>query len=256
MTYCLGIKVQSGIVGISDTRITSGHETTRAKKVFTVNKDKHSFFIMTSGLRSVRDKAITYFKEIIEEDDASFNKLYKAVNAFAEQVKRAAGEDKESLHEAGLSFNLYAIVGGQLQDDNEHKIYLLYPEGNWVEISEGSPFMIIGNNGYGKPILDRVLKYNSSMKFALKAGFLSFSSTRVSANDVDYPIDVIYYEKDSYKILERRYKREELQEISKIWQTKLSEAVDNLPENWLDKFFLEMKTENEDNHFEEELKLD
>ncbi len=250
MTYCLGIKVKSGIVGISDTRITSGTETTRAKKVFTVNKNKHSFFIMTSGLRSVRDKALTYFKEIIEEDDEKFNKLYKAVNAFADQVKRAANEDKSSLQEAGLSFNLFALVGGQLQDDDEHKIYLLYPEGNWVEISEGSPFMIIGNNGYGKPILDRVLKYNSSMKFALKAGFLSFNSTRVSANDVDYPIDVIYYEKDSFNIIEKRYKKDELQEISKIWQNELSEAVEQLPENWLDKIFLE-KEEKEDDSFEE-----
>ncbi len=237
MTYCLGIKVKSGIVGIADTRITSGTETTRAKKVFTVNKNQHSFFIMTSGLRSVRDKALTYFKEIIEENDESFNKLYKAVNAFAAQVKRAASEDKSSLQEAGLSFNLFALVGGQLQDDEEHKIYLLYPEGNWVEISEGSPFMIIGNNGYGKPILDRVLKYNSSMKYALKAGFLSFNSTRVSANDVDYPIDVVYYEKDSFNIIEKRYRKEELQKVSKIWQNKLSDAVDKLPDNWLDKIF-------------------
>jgi putative proteasome-type protease len=252
MTYCLGIKVKSGIVGISDTRITSGHETTKAKKVFTVNKNRHSFFIMTSGLRSVRDKAITYFKEIIEENDESFNKLYKAVNAFAHQVKRAANEDKTSLQEAGLSFNLFALVGGQLQDDDEHKIYLLYPEGNWIEISEGSPFMIIGNNGYGKPILDRVLKYNSSMKFALKAGFLSFNSTRVSANDVDYPIDVIYYEKDSFNIIERRYKKDELQKISKIWQTKLSEAVNDLPETWLDKIF-DDNLEHEEKSLDEEV---
>ena len=237
MTYCVGIKVKSGIVGISDTRITSGTETTRAKKVFTVNKNQHSFFLMTSGLRSVRDKAITYFKEIIDENDESFNKLYKAVNAFAAQVKRAANEDKASLEEAGLSFNLFALVGGQLQDDEEHKVYLLYPEGNWVEISEGSPFMIIGNKGYGKPILDRVLDYDSSMKYALKAAFLSFSSTRVSANDVDYPIDVVYYEKDSFEIVEKRFDREELQSVSDIWQKELIDAVDNLPDQWLEKIF-------------------
>jgi len=243
MTYCLGIKVKSGIIGIADTRITSGNETTRAKKVFTVNKEKHSIFIMTSGLRSVRDKAITYFKEIIEENDESFNKLYKAVNAFADQVKRAANEDKASLKEAGLSFNLFALVGGQLQDDDEHKIYLLYPEGNWVEISEGSPFMIIGNNGYGKPILDRVLKYTSPLKFALKAGFLSFNATRVSANDVDYPIDVIFYEKDSFNIVEKRYKKEELQEVSKMWQNQLSKTVNDLPEDWMDRLFLNEDSE-------------
>ncbi len=238
MTYCLGIKVRSGFVGIADTRITSGHETTQAKKVFTVNKEKHSFFIMTSGLRSVRDKAITYFKEIIEEEDESFNKLYKAVNSFAAQVKRAANEDKESLKEAGLSFNLFAIVGGQLEDDDEHKIYLLYPEGNWVEVSEGSPFVIIGNNGYGKPILDRAIKYDSSMKFSLKAGFLSFDATRISANDVDYPVDVVYYTKDSFNIIERRYKKDELQKISKQWSTKLSESIDSLPEDWMDKLLI------------------
>ena len=238
MTYCLGIKVKSGIIGISDTRITSGHETTQAKKVFTVNKDKHSFFIMTSGLRSVRDKALTYFKEIIDENDENYNKLYKAVNAFSDQVKRAANEDKDSLKEAGLSFNLNAIVGGQLQDDDEHKIYLLYPEGNWVEILEGARFVIIGNNGYGKPILDRAIKYDSSLKFALKAGFLSFDATRISANDVEYPIDVIYYVKDSFKIVEKRYKKDELQKISRYWSGKLSESINNLPEEWMDKLFI------------------
>jgi putative proteasome-type protease len=238
MTYCLGIKVKAGIIGISDTRITSGHETTQAKKVFTINKEKHSFFIMTSGLRSVRDKAITYFKEIIDENDENYNKLYKAVNAFSDQVKRAANEDKDSLKEAGLSFNLNAIVGGQLQDDEEHKIYLLYPEGNWVEILEGARFVIIGNNGYGKPILDRAIKYDSSLKFALKAGFLSFDATRISANDVEYPIDVIYYVKDSFKIVEKRYKKDELQKISRYWSGKLSESINNLPEEWMDKLFL------------------
>jgi putative proteasome-type protease len=239
MTYCLGIKVKSGIIGISDTRITSGNETTQAKKVFTVNKNKHSFFIMTSGLRSVRDKAITYFKEIIEESDEEFNKLYKAVNAFADQVKRAASEDKESLKEAGLSFNLNAIVGGQLQDDEEHKIYLLYPEGNWVEIAEGSRFVIIGNKGYGKPILDRAIKYSSTLKFALKVGFLSFDSTRISANDVDYPIDVVYYIKDTYKIIVKRYKKDELEKMSKLWNERLTESIDNLAEEWMDKIFEE-----------------
>lgn len=239
MTYCLGIKVKSGLVGLSDTRITSGNETTTAKKVFTINKDRHSFFIMTSGLRSVRDKAITYFKEIIEENDESFNKLYKAVNAFADQVKRSASEDKSSLKEAGLSFNLNAIVGGQLQDDDEHKLYLLYPEGNWVEISEGSPFVIIGNSGYGKPILDRAVEYNSGMKFALKAGFLSFDATRISANDVDYPVDVIFYNKDSFEIVEKRFEKEELQQLSHQWNNTLSEAIRNIPEAWMDKLFVQ-----------------
>jgi len=234
MTYCAGIKVRSGLIGISDTRITSGHETTIAKKVFTVNKEHHSFFIMTSGLRSVRDKAITYFKEAIDENDESFNKLYKAVNAFASQVKRAAKEDKEALKEAGLHFNLNAIVAGQLENDEEHKVYLLYPEGNWIEVTEGTPFVIIGNSGYGKPILDRAIKYDSSLKYALKAGFLSFDATRISANDVDFPIDVVSYRTNSFKMIEKRYEKEDLQKLSSGWNNTLSEAIKGMPDDWME----------------------
>ncbi len=236
MTYCLGIKLKSGIIGISDTRITSGNETTQAKKVFTVNREKHSFFIMTSGLRSVRDKAITYFKEALDEGkEASPNKIYKAVNAFASQIKRVAIEDKEGLKQAGLTFNLNAIIGGQLEDDDEHKVYLLYPEGNWVEVTESSPFVIIGNNGYGKPILDRVLKYNSSFTFAIKAAFLSYEATRISSNDVDYPIDFVYYRKDSFDVIEKRYIQDELAAVSKFWNKKLSDSIGQLPESWIEK---------------------
>jgi len=235
MTYCLAIKLKTGFIGIADTRITSGHETTTAKKVFVENKSNHTFFIMTSGLRSVRDKAMTYFKETIEEEDQNFNKMYKVANAFAQQIKRVALEDKQALSSAGLNFNLYSIVGGQLQDDDEHKVFLLYPEGNWVEISEGTPFVIIGNSGYGKPILNRVMKHESSLKFALKAGILSFDATRISANDVDFPIDVIYYEKDSFNIIEKRYKKDELSKVTKLWNKNLSENIANMPDTWMDK---------------------
>lgn len=97
MTYCLGLKTKDGLIGLADTRITSGTETTTAKKIFTVKKNGHCYFIMTSGLRSVRDKAITYFEEVIDEQDHHFNKLYKAVNKFSEQIKQVAKEDKKAI---------------------------------------------------------------------------------------------------------------------------------------------------------------
>ena len=70
--------------------------------------------IMTSGLLLVRDKAVHYFRELVEEG-VVYNKLYKAVNAFGEQVKRVAEEDKGALEKSGLKFNLFTIVGGQLK---------------------------------------------------------------------------------------------------------------------------------------------
>jgi putative proteasome-type protease len=237
MTYCLGIKVRTGLIAIADTRLTSGTEVSTNKKISIHEVENHSLFIMTSGLRSVRDKAITYFQEVIDNDDHSFDKLYKAVNSFGEQIRRVAGEDKEALSMAGLKFNLNAIVGGQLEKDGEHKLYRIYPEGNWVEILEGSPFSIIGNSGYGKPLLDRNLTDKSTISEALKIGYLSFDATRVSANDVDFPLDVIVYEKNSFHMTEHRLEKEDMASISSQWAALLNESVRRLPTNWMNPIF-------------------
>jgi putative proteasome-type protease len=232
MTYCLGIKVKEGLVAIADTRITSGTDTTIKKKVFIEQRDKYSLFIMTSGLRSVRDKAILYFREMVEQEE--HNKLYKAVNAFGSQVKRVAEEDRTALEKAGFRFDLNTIIGGQLKDDDEHKLFLLYPEGNWVELGHGAPFVIIGNSGHGKTILNRTLNENSSMRHALKAGFLSFDSTRVSSNNVDFPIDVVLYRKNSFKAAEQMYEKQDLEHISAQWADELKKGLQNIPEEWMD----------------------
>ncbi len=236
MTYCLGIKLKEGLVGLSDTRISAGTSVTVKKKVFVQQSDNSSLFIMTSGLRSVRDKAVHYFQDIME-GGIVYDKLYKAVNAFGEQIKRVAEEDAEALTKAGYKFNLNAIVGGQLKDDKDHKLFLLYSEGNWVELDEGSPYAIIGNSGQGKAILNRVIHEDTTIRQALKAGYLSFDSTRVSSNDVAFPIDVVVYRKDSFKMIESRYEYDEMESISKLWAQKLKQSLDDIPEGWMDKAF-------------------
>ena len=89
MTFCLAMKVQTGLVAISDSRITSGGETSTACKVSIYEDKRHSMFLMTSGLRSARDKALTYFEETLEQTHATFDKLYKAVKS-AKLTKLAA----------------------------------------------------------------------------------------------------------------------------------------------------------------------
>ena len=76
MTYCLGIKVRSGLVAIADTRITSGTETATAKKISVHESGQNSLFLMTCGLRSIRDKAVTYFAELFEYESFKFDKMY------------------------------------------------------------------------------------------------------------------------------------------------------------------------------------
>jgi putative proteasome-type protease len=235
MTYCLGIKVKEGLVAIADTRITSGTDTSIKVKIQTEQKDRFSLFIMTSGLRSIRDKAILYFKEIIKREE--YNELFKVVNAFGEQVRRVAEEDKSHLENSGFKFDLNTIIGGQLKDDEEHKLFLLYPEGNWVELGYGAPFVVIGNSGHGKAILNRTLNENSSIKQALKAGFLSFDSTRVSSNNVDFPIDVVLYKKDSFHLAEHRYEKKDLEHVSAQWAEELKVALENISEDWMSATF-------------------
>ncbi len=232
MTFCIGIKVRDGLVGIADTRITTGSECITARKITLHQHGQHSMFLTTSGLRSVRDKALTYFEEVIEANDQTFDRLYKAVNAFANQVRRVAGEDKAALAEAGLGFNLHALVGGQLERDTEHRLYMLYPQGNWVEVSRGSPCFVIGEGRYGKPLLNQVLTYDSTIDEALKAGYLAFDATRFSSSDVDFPLDVVIYRADSYRMVEHRYDRPAFKELSSWWRERTLEAFRAAPNGW------------------------
>ncbi len=234
MTFCLGMKVRNGLVGLADTRVTTGVEQITARKVTIHEHGRHSMFLMTSGLRSLRDKALTYFEETIEERDESFDKLYKAVNAFATQVRRVVEEDRKALEEAGLTINLFSIIGGQLENDTEHKLYLLYPQGNWVEVSEGTPYYIIGESSYGKPILDRVLTYDSSIKEALKVGYLAFDSTRIAATDVGFPVDLVYYQRGTFDIVCHRYIKDDLVGLGDWWQHHLRSGVEEFPADWME----------------------
>lgn len=232
MTFCLGMKVHEGLVGIADTRVTSGSECITARKVTTYQGDGWSLFMMTSGLRSVRDKALTYFDEIMAHSEPPHSRLFKMVNVFADQLRRVAREDEEFLKKSGLSINMYALVGGQMSGDAEHKLYVVYPEGNWVEVAEGTPYHIIGASGYGKPVLDRTLKYNDSLQFALKVGSLAFDSTRISAADVDFPVDIVLYVRDSYQIVSQRFEKNDLSENSDLWQERLRNSVHAMSLNW------------------------
>ena len=240
MTFCLGINVQDGLVGIADTRLTSGNECLTARKVTSYETDGGSLFVMTSGLRSIRDKALTYFEESLAGSEEPLTKLYQVVNLFTDQVRRVSSEDKQALVDGGLSFDMKALIGGQMRDDQRHKLYLVYPEGNWVDTGRATPYHVIGSTGYGKPILDRTLTYADSMRHAFKAGCLAFDSTRISAADVDFPIDVVLYAPNSFRIVEHRFQKDDLASISNWWQEHLRITMRDLPGEWLEEAFAKL----------------
>jgi putative proteasome-type protease len=237
MTFCLGITVEEGLIGIADTRLLSGHEVLTAKKAATYQGPGFSFFIMTSGLRSLRDKVLLYFEESFAANIDARERLFKTVNLYASQLRRVAIEDRQALQDAELRFNIHSLIGGQMAGDSLHRLFLVYPEGNWVEIGTETPYQIIGASGYGKPILERALTRRDSMPYAFKLGLLAFDSTRRCAADVDFPIDVLLYEKDRYEMIEHRYEREDLREISTWWQDRMRRSVNDLPSELIDRAF-------------------
>ncbi len=225
MTFCLGMRCEEGLLAIADTRITSGTELSTAKKISVHQYENHSMFILTSGLRSIRDKALTYFEERLQSSSGELKKMYMAANVLAEELRRVRREDLQWLMEGGLYFDLHCIFGGQLEGDDQHRLYLIYPEGNWVEVRTGAPYVIIGESRYGKPILDRVWRHEQGLFEALRVGLLSFDATRTSASDVDYPVDTVLYRRGSFQMQEARFDADALNPLQRYWQTAMQDAV-------------------------------
>lgn len=237
MTFCLGISVEQGLVGIADTRLVAGNECLVAKKTASYQGPGFAFFVMHSGLRSLRDKLLLYFEEAFARETLTRDRLFKVVNLYAHQVRRVAEEDGEALHRAELRFNAHTLMGGQMSGDSSHRLYMIYPEGNWVEIGPDTPYQIIGASGFGKPILERSLTQTDSMPYAFKVGLLAFDATRLCAADVDFPMDVILYSKGSFELVEQRFDRDDLREISLWWQDRMRRAVHDLPSEWIEAAF-------------------
>jgi putative proteasome-type protease len=237
MTFCLGITVDQGLVAIADTRVVAGNECLVARKTAAYQGPGFSFFVMTSGLRSLRDKILLCFEEAFARETMVRERLFKVVNLYAQQVRRVAEEDAESLRRAELRFNTFSLIGGQMSGDSAHRLFLVYPEGNWVEIGPDTPYQIIGASGFGKPILERSLTRNDSMVYAFKVGILAFDATRLCAADVDFPMDVILYQRGSFSLVEQRYQRDDLRAISDWWQERMRSAVHDLPSEWVERAF-------------------
>jgi putative proteasome-type protease len=237
MTFCLGICVGQGLVGIADTRLLSGNECLMARKTATYQGPGFSFFVMNSGLRSLRDKILLQFDEAFARVSANRDRLSKVVDLYAQQVRRVSEMDREALEAASLAFNSHSLIGGQMAGDSKHRLYMVYPQGNWVEVGPDTPYQIIGASGFGKPILERSVTHADSMPYAFKVGILAFDATRRCAADVDFPIDVLLYQRGSFEIVEHRYEREDLRDISNWWQERMRRAVQELPSEWIDLAF-------------------
>lgn len=231
MTYCLGIKIKDGLIGLSDGRITAGTQLSAARKVTILGKGADRFFVMSSGLRSVRDKTLAYLnREMRQHAGGTYDGMHDAVADFSRCLRRVATEDKEALEASGLTFNLHAIIGGKLGSDPEPSMYLVYPEGNWIEVDERSPYLSIGATAYGKPILDRALRHDTTMRTALKLAYLSFDSSRFSSADVGFPIDMVTLSAGDGTWRECQFDYDDLVDQRQWWNRNITDLAQRMPD--------------------------
>lgn len=228
MTFCIAVKSKTGVIALSDTRISSGLGVSTSKKIQTYQENGNSFFVMSSGLRSIRDKVLHLFEE--ELPNQTCDKLFKVANLIGNAVKQARAEDLEQLQQSKFFFDGHFIVGGQCVKDKRSTIFLIFPEGNWVEPSDESPYTLIGNTAFGKPILRRLLHEEVTFDLAIKVAYLAFDATFKNASDVDYPLDFALYRNGTFEIQELRKTEDELKSTSLQWNQMLVNAANNLPD--------------------------
>lgn len=236
MTYCLGIKVDEGLVCLADGRVTSGNLVSNARKVTRHGPPQRQTAIMTSGLRSLRDKTLAYYDRAQRAEHAKgFPSLLEAVSAYCRALRQVGEEDREALAASELQFNLHAIIAGQLPDDAEPMLYLVYPEGNWIGVDRRTPYLSIGSVAYGKPILDRALSFETSLANALKLAYLSFDSTRYSSADVGYPIDMLTWNRADRQWRESQYDYDDLRDQRLWWNEHITRLAASMPHGpWME----------------------
>jgi len=235
MTYCLGIKVADGLVCLADGRVTSGNQVSNVRKVTLHGSGGGQMAIMTSGLRSLRDKTVAFFDRAMARQQPSCRLLLDAVGLYGRCLRQVMEEDRQALEESDLRFNLHSIVAGQLADDTQPTMFLVYPEANWIEIDQRTPYLSIGATAYGKPILDRALRFDTTLSTALKLAYLSFDSTRFSSADVGFPLDILTYALADRRWREAHYDYDDLSHQRTWWNEHLTKLANEMPDGpWID----------------------
>jgi len=232
MTFCVGMRIKEGILAVADTQLTSGDidYIISSKKVFIFEQNGASMFLMLSGLKSISDMIIAYLND---KKDILFSseKLYQGVDFVAKIIREVREREELWLNKSDMEFEINYIIGGQFPADKKPELFRIYPEGSWKRISKDSPFEIIGEGKYGKPILDRTLKYTTKKDQALIMGLLSFDSTQKSYPLCKPPLDVVFYANNSFKLKQFRLSEQDVINVSNKWNKEILKAMGNMQKN-------------------------
>src|SRR5215472_13233733 len=237
MTYCLGIKTRQGLVLASDSRTNTGFDQVNVcRKMHTfVRPGESVFVVLTSGNLSLSQSVVTLLRRDFDRGAglATVTSLYDAARAVGEQIRRVSDMDRTALERDEFRFNTHLLLGGQVRGEPPD-LYLIYPQGNPLAATEESPYLQIGECKYGRPILDRGVRYElTTLEEAAKYALISLDSTMRSNVTVGPPIDLLVYGTGELRI--SRYRRfaaqdPDLREIQMQWEHALRKAVLELPD--------------------------
>lgn len=239
MTYCVGLRLKHGLVFMSDTRTNAGVDNfSTTKKMFTWEvPGERVITILTSGNLATTQALISLLEERSKAPSDRNPTILEQPTMF--QVARLVGATLKEVIQggnmngpvSGSGFKATVIVGGQVKGGLP-TLFLVYPEGNFIEVTEDTPFFQIGEAKYGKPILVRAYEPDMSFEDTIKLLMVSFDSTIKANLSVGLPLDLQIYETDSLTLDQQpRIEADDpyYQAISESWGDALREALLHLP---------------------------
>lgn len=240
MTYCVALRLDSGIVFAADTRTNAGVDNiSQFRKLhYWRQPGDRVVVLLTAGNLGISQSVVSILNEQLTDGSGvehtlmTATSMYRAARIVGDAVREVRRVDGEALEATRSGFYASFILGGQIGSE-QPRIFQIYSEGNFIEASDDAPFLQIGEHKYGKPILDRVAQPGMRLGEAAKLVLLSFDSTLRSNLSVGMPVDLLLYDRDSLDV--QRYRRiyqddEYFKKLSGSWAAALREAFGKIEE--------------------------
>jgi putative proteasome-type protease len=240
MTYCCGILVRDGLVMFADTRTNAGVDnisTFRKLHVFS-QPGERIMAIATSGNLSISQSVVSMLREGWENPETgemetlmSAGTMFQSAQSVGRAIRKIFDDEGQALNASDVKFDVSFLLGGQIKGERP-RLFLLYSAGNFIECTQDTPYLQIGEHKYGKPVLDRAITYGSDLYDALKIGLVSVDSTMRSNLSVGLPLDILVARRDECKAeLEYRIEPGEpyFHDLRERWSAALRAAHANIP---------------------------
>lgn len=241
MTYCVAVRVNEGLVMLSDTRTNAGMDNiARFRKMFTYEvPGERAIAMLCSGNLSITQEVKTCLSRAIKNsaDDPDVETLlncgtmHRAAQLVGEAMQAMQNRYRNTIEMQGAAADASILLAGQ-RKGGKPRLYLIYSAGNFIEATADTPFFQIGEHKYGKPILDRMVSPETSIDDAVKAVCVSMDSTLRSNLSVGMPLDLAVIDRDSFSFrLRTRIEPDnaEFAMISQAWSAALRKGFEDLP---------------------------